>query len=295
MPRQNMLTASLFAIIAAFLNALQASCVKSIGHELPNIMILFFRFGIGLLIILGYVISLKGKNFRFKSFKSNKIHMHLLRSILGVIGFGSYFIAIRHIPLVDALLLNITKPMYVPFIVTIFLGIPFVYGLIPGLLLGFVGVIFVLQPGAEVFQWYSLVGLFGAMIAAAVIVITRRLNHHDPAYVTLFYYFLFATTLLGLLLPFNWHTPTTNELKLLILIGLVSTIYQGCFLSALKYAPARAVTPLLYLGVVFGGILDWVFWGHVPGANAWIGTILVFMGAITSLAISKNIVKQPKS
>lgn len=292
MAENNIQQAVLFGLIAAFLNASTAALVKLLGGDVPTSLTLFARFATGLAALVLWRLAMTDRGL-IQSLRTDYLGLHVLRSVLGLCAIGCLFFALVHIPMVDAILLNVSHPLFVPFIVALFLGIPFAHRLWPGILMGFVGVIFVLKPGYEVFQWQSLVGLMSGALAGSTMVVTRRLNHYEDRFKTMFYYFFFSTLVLLTLLPFTWKPVTQQQMMVLFLVGLVSLAYQMAFVSALRHAPARIVTPLFYMSIVFGGFFDWLGWGIIPTVHVWIGSLMVFAGATLTILAGRQIVRSP--
>jgi len=293
--QQNIKLAVFYAVIASFMNALTAALVKQAGPSLSTLVIIFARFSLGLVLLLIWLLWQKRGRLNAALFRTSNMKLHVLRAALGLSSFACFFYAIGHIPLVDAILLNVSNPLFVPFVVAIFLSIPFAHRLWPGIILGFMGVILVLEPGMEVFQINSLVGLASGILSAGAIVVTSRVNNTEPRYITLFYYYLFGSLILGMLLPFTDPALPAEMIGLLLLISLISVCYQALFITALQHAPARVVTPLFYLTIVFGGFFDWLGWGTIPPVHVCAGSLLVFTGATFTVLAGRQLTKAPRS
>ncbi|MBP9191398.1 MAG: hypothetical protein KBF96_02500, partial [Ignavibacteria bacterium] len=48
------------------------------------------------------------------------------------------------------------------------------------------------------------------------------------------------------------------------------------------------LSPLNFSVVIFAGILDWLFYGHVPGFSSLIGIVLVITGGILALTLHQK-------
>ena len=106
-----------FAIIGAFSIAAMGVFVKYIGTDLNSITILFFRFAISLIVLLPFLF--KSKTFSFKI----KYPYHLtIRVLTGILAMTLYFVAIQHINLVNAILLESAYPIFVPIIIFFLTG-----------------------------------------------------------------------------------------------------------------------------------------------------------------------------
>jgi drug/metabolite transporter (DMT)-like permease len=68
-------------------------------------------------------------------------------------------------------------------------------------------------------------------------------------------------------------------------MGALATAGQLCLTRAYSYASAARVGPFLYSGVVFAGVLDFVFWRTMPDRQFVTGALLVSAAAILALRL----------
>ena len=88
-----------------------------------------------------------------------------MRGLAGLAAMYCFFYALAHLRLADAVLLNYSLPLFMPFIESVWLGEPFPRR--PGWpSLGFLGILLILKPGMEIFQPAALVGVVAALFAA---------------------------------------------------------------------------------------------------------------------------------
>jgi|GEM_PF-6687470 len=99
-----------YAILSALSFAIMSVLVKMIGDQLPVAMVIFARFILSLILLLPFI--LRDKNFIFTWRLQNPI-MFFLRSLMPLLALACTFYAIKFIPLIDALLLNNTAPLFV--------------------------------------------------------------------------------------------------------------------------------------------------------------------------------------
>ena len=83
--------------------------------------------------------------------------MQLLRSALLMTSNLSFFFAIISIPIAKAASISLTAPLVVALLAWPMLGERTTVGRLVALGVGFVGVLIVIRPGTELFQWASLV------------------------------------------------------------------------------------------------------------------------------------------
>ncbi|RBP81750.1 DMT family transporter [Marinomonas rhizomae] len=216
--------------------------------------------------------------------------IHFLRSFGGFIGFLFYYWSLNHIPLVEASLLRTCAPLCVPFVVLILHKIRIPKARWLPLIIGFVGVAFVIQPTPEHLNPWHIIGFISAIGLALSMVTTRMLSHQVSGQETLFVYFLVSTILsvpLMLVQGDSFLLPVAVWLPVAV---VTITLYVGMYLYnlAYTYAPASIVSPVSYIGVVFSGFWGWVVWGHVPDIFAILGMLFIFSSILISTRMARH-------
>ncbi|HLB56059.1 MAG TPA: DMT family transporter [Coxiellaceae bacterium] len=286
--QQNIKLGIFYAIISALSFALMSVLVKKIGNDLPTSMLIFFRFSISLILLLPWVI----KNPHF-TFKIQQPAQYIIRILAALLGLFFVFYAIKFIPLVDALLLNNTSPLFVPLIAWLLVGAKTPAKALFGIALGFVGIAIILHPGLKIISFASLIALASGLLVALAIVQMRLISKTSQTIQMLFYYFLVSTIISGIVAALQWKSPIGYETWFLLLgIGIFGTLYQVVATMAYVTAPVRLISPLIFLTVIFGGLFDWLIWGSTPSLLTYIGTLLVIIGAIITIYFGQQSIKQ---
>ncbi len=77
-----------------------------------------------------------------------------------------------------------------------------------------------------------------------------------------------------------WRTPDLADLALMLGIGLVSGLGQFLLLEGFRYAPASALAPVEYTGLVWAGVYGYAIWADVPGPGTFAGAALIVSGSL---------------
>lgn len=274
MGHTNIRLASLFCIMGAFSASIMVLFVKLAAPSTNNSMTIFFRFLVSfayVLIIVGYK-AIRGNPL---SLKVHRFWLHVLRSLFGVGSMLFLYYALRFIPLMDGTLLSMTNPLFIPLIALLLFGIKTKLKVIISIIAGFLGVLLVIRPGYGMVNPHAIYALGSGVSAAFAIVLLRELAKHDKPQVIMFYYFLIAAVLGGIIALGNWHTPNSHTLLLLLGVGIFGTLYQDCLIRASALAPAPIISVCLYTFVVFSGILDYLVWGIRPDMCTCIGLLII--------------------
>lgn len=285
---QNIKLATLFALIAAFCFALAGALVKVIGTQTNTMTVVFFRFFIGLIILMPWF--LQDKNL----LKIDKISPFVIRSIAGISALFCTFYAIKHISVANALLLSNTNALFVPIVAWIMLRTHTPLKVWITVIIGFIGVIFILRPDKHLFDIAALIGLCAGLFGAISLVQIRQMTKSTSSKQILFFYFLTGTIIPALFFPFIWKTPTLTIWLLLIAVGMVSALYQVLITLVFTYAPVRLMSTVMFATVVFGALFDWLLWHKLPNLITIIGIILVIIGGIMAVMVGRKLVVTSK-
>lgn len=246
---------------------------KIITNQTTVPTMLFFRFIVGTLFVLPWM--LKEPKSSFKPLNPNLI---FIRAIAGLINTAFIYLAVRTISLVDTTLLTNSAPLFVPILSAIWLKKKIELKIWISVLIGFVGIVFILHPDKEILNWGALLAL-GSGIATAISLITVRMAKNEKFYTVLFYMFF-----LGLIatIPFailHWKLTPTLILPLTCL-GILATLGQWGLFKALQYAGASHIAPFGYVSVIFSALFDVIFFNILPDFYSLIGVLLVVTSGI---------------
>jgi drug/metabolite transporter (DMT)-like permease len=152
-----------------------------------------------------------------------------------------------------------------------------------GAAIGFVGVIFVLQPQGGGFGVGEMAALGGALALAIAMMSVRWLGATEPTSRILFYYFLLSTLLSVPIAVVDWQPFPPRTWWWLIALGFAQLFSQALIVFAYRYAPAEKVGPFIYSVIVFAALIDWIVWHHRPTLYAYLGMALVIGGGLCAV------------
>jgi drug/metabolite transporter (DMT)-like permease len=266
--------------------ATNSALVKLINGRVNAVQILHLQ---NLFCLISILIFVLFKHRKFAFFKTNRIGLILTRAASSLAAFYFIFVSLQHLSLVNATLLVNTSPFFIPFLLLLFLKEPINHRLWWGIVLGFAGIIIILNPTATIFQWYALLPLISSISQAVVFISLRRLHHYqEPTTRILLYLYLFGTVLT---LPFGiyeWRSPSSRDWIYLIFVGATSFLSQTAITLGLRYGTPKALGPLCYSSVVFALFFDWSIWKIIPSWISLAGIILVIAGGIIALLIENR-------
>ncbi|PYQ20972.1 MAG: EamA family transporter [Acidobacteria bacterium] len=254
-PSHDLRRGALFMLASAALFAAMGAGVKLAARELPNAMVVFFRNGVGLAVLLPLLLR-KG----LRGLHTRDVPGHIVRGLSGLASMYCFFYAIAHLRLADAVLLNQSVPLFIPLVGSLWLGERFPARLWGVIGLGFAGILLILKPGTGLFTPVSLVGVASAVLAAVAQVGIRRLTRTEPVTRIVFYFGLIGSVVSAVPAALAWRDPSPALWGVLLTMGALATAGQLALTRAYGHAPAAQVGPFIYVGPVFAGLLDWWIW-----------------------------------
>lgn len=269
---------SLYILSAALAFSVMAVVIRRLSERLPNEVLVFWRSFFSLLFLAPLMLRNSPMHLR-----SRRMHLHVMRAVSGLLSMYCMYFAIGHLHLAEAMLLNQTATLFVPF-----LGFLWLREQVPtkvrwAILVGFIGVLLVLRPGRGIVSWPAVVGLASGMMAALSVVTIRNSSRTEPTTRIVFYFCLFGTLGSAVPLTWSWVTPSLHEWPLLAAMGALATAGQLLMTRGYACAPAAQVGPFGYSTIIFSVLFGWWFWGEAPGLIFWAGASLIVCGGIVAL------------
>jgi drug/metabolite transporter (DMT)-like permease len=264
-----------FLMLASFVFSLMALLIKLSGQRLHITQILLVR-QIGMAIMVSPAIL---RNFP-GSLRSERPALQLLRVFFALVAMLCGFTAIIYMPLADATAIFFAKSFFVTIFAVVFLAETVGIYRWGAVLLGFVGVLIMLQPGTDNFSIYGLASLTGAAGAAAVMILLRLLTRIESANTIMTYGALGVGVVMLIPGIYFWQRPTTTEWLLLVSIAVVSYFAQKCNIFAYKHGEASLLASLDYLRLLWATLFGFLVFGQFPGLSTWFGAAIVVAAAI---------------
>lgn len=258
-------------VTAAFLFTLFNAIAKWLSGDYSPFQIMFFR---GLFGLLPLALLIAWEPVR-QPLASNRRELQIVRALLALFSTVCFILAYRSMPLADALAIGYSAPL----IVTV-LSMPMLAERVgihrwSAVVVGFLGVLLIIQPGVGVFDPAALWVMLGALLYALMIIATRRLGAIDSTAATMLHSNVIYALGSAVLLPFVWVTPDWIDLGLFVTVGIVTGVGMFFFIRAYYHGEAATIAPFDYTAMVWAILLGFLLWGDVPGWLTLAGMVVV--------------------
>lgn len=209
------------------------------------------------------------------------VSMHVWRVTGAFIALYFSFLTVSNIPFADATALGFLKVLFVAVISRLFLKENVGWARMTTILVGFAGVMLVVQPTLESESMlYVGTGLVAALGAAIAVICVRKMANIESKVVVLAYQAIFVGAVALIPAIIEWQRPTWSELALLVLVGLISSIGQWFGVTAYKWGEANVVSNVEYSQMIYSMTLGYLLFAELPNTLALIGATVILLSAV---------------
>ncbi len=209
-------------------------------------------------------------------FATHRPRDHLARGLSQSISQAALLLAFSLMPLAGAVAINFSAPLFAAVVSIVWLKERAGYVRGSALVIGFLGVLIVTNPGANSLTLGALFALINAIMYGTVTVAVHDgVTRTESANTLVIWQLAVLTFFHSFLLVFGWRWPSALDAAMLFGTGLVNAIGQWFWTRALHLAPAAAVTPFYYLMLVWALVIGFAVWGEVPSVSLLVGSAIV--------------------
>jgi drug/metabolite transporter (DMT)-like permease len=203
------------------------------------------------------------------------------RSLALLISTLCFFTGVKSLALAQAASISFVAPFIVTLLALPMLGERISPQRLAAVTVGFLGVLFVIRPGSDVFQWASLYILASATSYAFYQVFTRKVAGRDLPETSAVYSALIGTVLMTALLPWIWMPiKSLGDGLLLASLGVLGGLGHYFVARAMTYAAASVIAPFQYFQMIGSVIVGYLLMGNLPDQSTWIGAAIIISAGI---------------
>ena len=274
-------------IIAMTLFAMQDSLIKFIFEKAALYEIFFGRYFVAAILLFCYI-KFKKQKVRLKTYYPI---LTLVRVVLHFLAFSAFFISLTYMPLATANALFFSCPFFVSIFAKFFLNEHIGIRRWSAIVFGFVGVFIVLDPNFSDFEYKSLLPIGCAFFYAASMTITKYTSDKDDVNTQLFYFYLIALILCGIIYLFmgngqfnnsnfdsttqfifrDWFSNFEYTWKFILFFGVAASIAFLCIFSAYIVASPSVVSLFEYSLIIMSMIPGYFLFDEVPSTRTFLG------------------------
>ena len=223
----------------------------------------------------------------------------LARGVLNFVAYTAYYLALAALPMATTVALYFTAPLFITLLSVALLHERVSLSRWLAILIGFGGVIIMVQPGGDLFDWAALLPVFCGFAYALSMVMARRMGTRNSAAAMAFWgnnAFLLCSLALAAVfgagnhagemhpsLAFmarGWVTPTLTDTALMCACGVIAAVGLTLLTEAYRIGQNSLVAPFEFTFAFWGLLWGWLFWSQLPDALGWLGIAIIIVAGI---------------
>ena len=239
-----------------------------------------------LIVLLPVEFANKGENLKRGA---SVLPFYLLRAIFGLSGFYLFIWSAGLGSLVNANVLLNTTPIFIPVLGVVALGKQISTQLWSAIALGFVGLLLVVQPGANILSDpANLIGLGAGLSAAVEFLTVRHLNQTQSPLGQTLYYLILGAVLTAPIAFYQWQPLDTQTIFFVANAAAAFLSFQLLLVKAYTYAEPHQIGVFQYSSVIFSAIIGWLFFSEIPNGVAVAGMFLITLGGAIAIYLEQK-------
>ena len=223
---------------------------------------------------------------------TERLGIQYLRGGLLCSALSCYCLALSAMPLLDAVAVFFAAPLFATSLSPWLLRERVSFGQWGAVIVGFIGMLVMIGPGAGAFQAGAGFALTAAVFYALSNIVSRSLGRTDRAATTAYYtvFMYIVVSAIGVVaieiagVDFSagnvvvaraWRDPDWFDLGLLAGSGFAVALGFFCLAQAYRFATIPVLAPVEYTSLIWAGLLGYLIWDEVPTQFTLIGAALI--------------------
>ena len=270
--------AILLALAGGAVLTLNDGFVKTLTADLPAGQVLALRGVFIYMVVAMFAIRAGGIHtaWQVRSWKGQGLRAFC------VVGSSFCFVTgLIYLPLANAIAIAFAGPLFVTMLAPVMLSEVVGWRRWAAVLVGFMGVLVIVQPGTGAFQWYAVFPLVASFLGGMRDIITRKMAAHETTVAVLFV----TTTAVvgaGFMSWFftDWAPVEWRHLKYLAGSGLLVGLAHYLIIESFRLGEAALVSPFKYANVLWAVLFGYLLFGELPGVATLIGAAIVILSGL---------------
>lgn len=280
-----------FLVSAAFVISIQNIVIKWIGGDYSALQIVAFRSLIALPFTLVFY-RYEGQ----RGLPTTKLpRLEYIRGLFLFLSYTTFMMGLAALPLAQIEAIRFSGPLMITFLSVVMLGEKVGPRRWVALVIGFMGVLLIVQPGSASFNLGSVFVLISVLFYALVVILTRKLQAEDSSATMAYYSSLVYLAAALILVPLPlivgempnahpsiaflirpWTMPTLLDGLIMAGLGLIWAVWMYLLSRAYSLAQASVAAPFEYVSLPINIMWGFLIWREIP-------TWLTLAGAFLTL------------
>ena len=270
--------------------------IKFLGNEYTVIQLAVFRNIAGVIPLFILILFTKEYISVFRNLNNKFIVLSFFRGLAFLSMNIFIFISVINLEFATAMVLTFSSPFFIVILSIIFLKDKVGIYRWSAIFIGFFGVVLIVQPGSDIFSFYSIFPILTAIAWALSVIILKFIpDGHSTAKIQLYtlIFNVIGGVVLFLLTTGHAEIRSTQDFFLMTLTGILGGTAAILFIYSYRLISASKMASFEYFGIPSSFVLGWLFFNEAPWEQLFPGVfVIVFAGMII---IWRDKVKQKKT
>ena len=151
------------------------------------------------------------------------------------------------------------------------------------ILVGFAGVLVLIQPEDNVFNPLAIVPLGCAAVFAGYVLLTRWVGKRDPSSTSFFFTGIGGAVGISMVGPFFWSTFSGTDWLFMGALCVTGALGHFLMIKAYEFAEASQLQPFAYLQLVLAATIGVVVFNETLDVTFFVGASLVVGSGLVAL------------
>tara|TARA_X000001036_G_C20667920_1_gene801395 strand:+ start:471 stop:1403 length:933 start_codon:yes stop_codon:yes gene_type:complete len=257
--------------------------IKFLGDQYSIVQLTVFR-NIAAIIPLFLLLLFTKEYFSvFKKIDNKFLILSALRGLSFLAMNVFIFISVVNLEFATAMTLTFSSPFFIVMLSIIFIKDKVGIYRWSAVIIGFIGVVMIMKPTSDIFNFYSIFPILTAMAWAVSVIILKFIpKGHSTAKIQL--YTLISNVIGSLILFFftigHSNIESLNHFLLMTMTGILGGTAAILFIYAYRLISASKIASFEYFGIPSSFILGWVFFNEAPWSQLFPGVLVIFFAGM---------------
>ena len=273
LPSQN--KAIVYTLISIFFFSFMGVFIRKSSENIHIFEVIFFRNLLACLIIIPLMYG-SGQT----SFKMYRPGLFVWRAIFVSLGMFAGFSALTLIPLAQATAISFTTPIFVTILAIFIFGEVIKFRRIAAILVGFIGMLIIVQPGVGMVSFGIILAFIGAFFHSINLLIVKKLTAHETPNAIVVWMVIMLVPITFVPAIFVWEWPNALTWLYLWCLAICGTVGHSFFTRAYSLAEITSLQPFQFIKLPMIAFLAWVIFSEVPAYWTWLGGAIIFSSTV---------------
>jgi drug/metabolite transporter (DMT)-like permease len=267
--------AAVWMTLGAIAFAGMSGLIRHLAVDMHPFVVAFHRALFGLIWMLPWIVRHGGRVLR-----TGRPLFYGVRAGFQLVSMMAGFYGVAYMAIADATAISFTGPLFATVGAALILKETVRLRRWAATLVGFAGVLVVVQPGPETFNPVALFVLLGAAANAGSFLAVKALSRTEPTTVIVVFMVIYLVPLALVPALFVWSWPSWSALPYLVAMGAFGTLGHLAMTRGFAAAEMSVVLPFDYLRLPFAAAMAYLVFAEMPAPSTFAGTAIIAAASI---------------